>query len=87
MDEILADIDLLIDGEYREDENTNSIYRGSDNQVIHYMSAKYRPYRKIIETIKNRSVEFVFRGGDELFMVGIPAKDMQKAFWAQIGRR
>lgn len=87
VDEILADIDLLIDGEYREDENTNSIYRGSDNQVIHYMSAKYRPYRKIIEATKNRSVEFVFRGGDELFMVGIPAKDMQKAFWAQIGRR
>ena len=55
--------------------------------MIHYMSAKYRPYRKIIEATKNRSVEFVFRGGDELFMVGIPAKDMQKAFWAQIGRR
>ncbi len=86
VEEILASIDLLVDGEYCEDENTNSIYRGSDNQVIHYLSEKYRPYRKLIEKTKNRSVEFVFRDEKELFMVGIPAKDMQKNFWAQIGK-
>ena len=34
VEEILSNIDLLIDGEYVEELNTNKIYRGSDNQVM-----------------------------------------------------
>ena len=41
VDYILGHIDLLVDGEYVEELNHNTIYRGSDNQVIHFLSSKY----------------------------------------------
>ena len=80
VDEILNNIDLLIDGEYIESQNTNKIYRGSDNQKIHFLSQKYLPFKTKMENTCNRSVEFICRGDDELFLVGIPAKDFQKNF-------
>lgn len=70
---ILDNIDILVDGEYMEELNTNSIYRGSDNQTIHLLSKKYLHFKKAMENTKNRDIEFVYRD-DELFMVGIPEK-------------
>jgi len=78
-DYILNNIDLLIDGEYVEAKNTNLIYRGSDNQKIHFLSPKYLPFKQAMETTHNRNLEFVFRG-DEVFIVGIPAKGFNETF-------
>lgn len=78
-DFVLANIDILVDGEYRDDLNTNSLYRGSDNQAIHFLTPKYLPFSDLIARTKNRSVEFVQRG-DDLFMVGIPAKNFSSDF-------
>ena len=84
---ILEHSDLLIDGEYIEELNTNKIYRGSDNQVIHFLSPKYKAFKTIMEKTENRSVEFVYKN-DELFIVGIPAKDFEQSFWmASIERK
>lgn len=80
VDEILSSIDLLIAGEYVEELNTNKIYRGSDNQVIHFLSTKYLPFKDRMEAAHNRSVEFVCREDGELFMVGIPAKNFEADF-------
>ena len=80
VEEILSNIDLLIDGEYIEKYNNNTLYRGSDNQIIHYMSNKYLPFKDKIEAAHNRSVEFICRDNDELFLVGLPAKNFQKEF-------
>ena len=77
---LLANIDILIDGEYLEELNTNSIYRGSDNQKIHFLSPKYLPFKEKILKTKNRSVEFVCRADGELFMIGVPAKNFNKDF-------
>lgn len=77
---LLANIDILIDGEYLEELNTNSIYRGSDNQQIHFLSPKYLPFKEKILQTKNRSVEFVCRADGELFMIGVPAKNFNKDF-------
>ena len=79
VDEILSSIDLLIDGEYVEELNTNRIYRGSDNQTIRFLSTKYLPFKERLETMHNRSVEFIARG-DDLFIVGIPIKGFRKQF-------
>ena len=79
VDEILSSIDLLIDGEYVEELNTNKIWRGSDNQKIHFLSKKYLPFKAKIESVHNRSIEFVCRD-DELFLIGIPAKGFQSDF-------
>ena len=83
-DFLLENIDILIDGEYREELNTNTIYRGSENQKIHFLSPKYLPFRKKIESTKNRSLEFVCGKDGELFMVGIPPKDFEKKFLNKI---
>lgn len=80
VNEILANVDLLIDGEYIEALNTNKIYRGSDNQVIHFMSDKYLPFKARLEGMNNRSVEFICRGDNELFIVGLPIKGFQSEF-------
>ena len=80
IDGLLDSIDLLIDGEYREEENTNKIYRGSDNQNIHFLSSKYLPWRRRMLETENRSLEFVCRDNDELFMVGLPAKGFRRLF-------
>lgn len=77
---LLANIDLLVDGDYREELNTNSLYRGSDNQVIHFLSPKYLPFKDLIARTKNRSLEFVYRKNSDFFMVGIPPKDFEKKF-------
>lgn len=80
VDYVLNHSDLLVDGEYIEELNHNTIYRGSDNQRILFLSEKYKPFQHWIETTINRSLEFVYRNG-ELFMVGIPAKNFQHDFW------
>ena len=77
---ILSNIDILVDGEYIEEQNTNTLYRGSDNQVIHFISKKYLPFKDKIESAHNRSVEFICRDDGELFIVGIPIKGFQKYF-------
>ena len=77
---LLGNVDILIDGEYCEDLNNNSIYRGSDNQRIHFLSPKYLPFKEKILRTKNRSVEFVCRDDGELFMIGVPAKNFGKDF-------
>ena len=79
VDEILAGTDLLVDGEYVEEKNFNRLYRGSDNQTIHFLSKKYLPFKDRIEAAHNRDVEFICRG-EELFVVGIPIKGFQKQF-------
>ncbi len=82
---LLTNIDVLIDGEYKEDLNTNSIYRGSDNQRIHFLSKKYLPFKEKILQTKNRNIEFVCRNDGELFMIGIPAKNFNKDFFNKLG--
>ena len=81
---ILGNIDILVDGDYREELNTGSIYRGSDNQAIYFLSPKYLPFEDLIARTKNRSLEFVYRKNSELFMVGIPPKDFEKKFLRNI---
>lgn len=47
-EEVLKQVAVLIDGEYREEENTNVLLRGSANQKIHILNPevkeKYRHY-------------------------------------------
>ena len=83
VDYILGHIDLLVDGEYVEELNHNTIYRGSDNQVIHFLSSKYISFREKINNTHNRSVEFVYKN-DDLFLVGIPEKGFDEKIWQNL---
>ena len=57
----------------------NTIYRGSDNQEIHFLSPRYRDFKDIIYNTHNRDLEFISRNG-ELFMIGIPEKGFEAKF-------
>lgn len=76
----LACADLLIDGEYVEEENDNALYRGSANQQIWFLSDKYLPYKEKIMNAKNRSIQFVNTEAG-LFMIGIPARGFKRKFF------
>lgn len=80
---ILNNCDILIDGEYVENLNNNKMYRGSDNQTIHFLSDKYKSFERIINNRQNRSIEFVYNDG-ELFVVGLPEKDFNVKFWRTV---
>lgn len=82
---MLKNIDILIDGEYIEEQNNNSLYRGSDNQQIHLLTEKYKKFKQYFNNTKNRDIEFVCHNNEDLFMVGIPPKNFQKDFWQKIG--
>ena len=87
IDGILARIDLLVDGEYIESQNTDTAYRGSDNQVIHFRSPKSLPHKARMEPLHNRSVEFVTRDIGDVFLIGIPAKAFRAEFLRAAARR
>lgn len=79
-EEVFPFIDILIDGEYKEELNDNQLYRGSSNQHIYFFTQKYRSfYDKILQS-KNRSIEFEMNEENELFMIGIPPKDFYLDF-------
>lgn len=41
--DLLARVDLLIDGRYREDLHADLLWRGSSNQRLHLLTDRYRP--------------------------------------------
>lgn len=81
--EILKNIDVLVSEPFIESVSGRLIWRGSDNQKIHLLSAMARRlYPKNINKIEyvHRKMQFSVMG-DEIFMIGIPARnDMEKLY-------
>lgn len=84
VEEVLSYTDILVDGEYIEEDNNNSMYRGSDNQNIYVLTERYKKFKEYFYNTKNRDIEFVCRENGELFMVGIPQKNFRKDLWKTI---
>lgn len=80
----LSMTDIFIDGEYRYEEDTGSIYRGSDNQKIYFFTTRFKKYREQIYETKNRDIEFAV-DQEEIYMVGVPPKDFYSEFIRRIG--
>jgi anaerobic ribonucleoside-triphosphate reductase activating protein len=86
---ILDDIDVLVSGAYCETESDRLIWRGSDNQKIHLLSAMARRiYPKNINKMEysNRVMQFSVIG-NEVFMIGIPARDDMRKFCAILSEK
>lgn len=61
---VLNDIAVLIDGEYREEENTDVLLRGSENQRIHILNPGLdKRYRTYLETAHNQIQNFTISNG------------------------
>lgn len=80
---VLRHVDIFIDGEYRQDEDHGSIYRGSDNQDIYFFTERFRDFREEIYRTKNRDIEFSIEG-EAVYMVGVPPKDFYPEFIKKI---
>lgn len=73
----LKNITVLIDGEYKEELNDNSILRGSSNQRIHILSKKHKEkYEKYVKTETNKIQNFTTKDG--VVSVGIHKPDFMK---------
>lgn len=76
--DLLSRLDVLIDGLYINDKNDGKGLRGSSNQQINFLTARYR--RQAKEFYENaRSVEIHLLDG-EMLLVGVPSPNISDNF-------
>jgi anaerobic ribonucleoside-triphosphate reductase activating protein len=78
IDELLILIDVLIDGQYVEKLNDNKGWRGSSNQVVHFLSPRHLLEASCFVERK-RDVEIHMRD-DSALMVGVPPDNFSESF-------
>ncbi|MBC1238341.1 4Fe-4S single cluster domain-containing protein [Nostoc sp. 2RC] len=78
INQVLNTIDVLIDGQYIQELNDNKGWRGSSNQVVHFLSPRYLPEASLFLE-RERNVE-IHLCNDAALMVGIPPHNFQRAF-------
>lgn len=74
----LSYIDVLIDGLYVESLNDNQGWRGSSNQVVHFLTNRHINETNVF-TDRNRHIELYLRD-DNALMVGVPPKGFTHDF-------
>lgn len=73
IEEILGGLaDLIIDGEYVEELNEGSAWKGSSNQRLIFLTDRYKEHEPLYES-KKRDVEVIVNN-EGLFFIGIPEK-------------
>ena len=85
LDKLFPYVDIFIDGEYIDELNLNSAYRGSDNQKIYCFTDKYKNKKAEIDNLKSRNFSFELKDGADVIFIGIPPKGFYKKFIEKIG--
>lgn len=80
---LFSNIDILVDGPYVEELNDGSMWRGSSNQEIHFLTPRYADLRSLVASSRSRGLEVSVRNGLELEITGIPPR----GFLAGLKRR
>lgn len=75
---ILSLIDVLIDGQYIPELNDNKGWRGSSNQIVHFLTSRHLPEASLFIERK-RDVEIHLRDESAL-MVGVPPYGFSDVF-------
>ncbi len=78
---LLCATDVLIDGLYVNKLNKNAGFKGSENQVVHLLTHRYKDYIHLYRSDQARKVELHVELNEEM-LVGIPSKK-QLAWWQQ----
>lgn len=76
--DLLSQLDVLIDGLYRPELNDDLGLRGSSNQRVHFLTARYRDLKDEFEN-QPRAVE-VHLLKNEMLMVGVPSAKSLETF-------
>ncbi|MGK0290657.1 MAG: anaerobic ribonucleoside-triphosphate reductase activating protein [bacterium] len=67
---LLSNLDLLIDGKYQKEKNTNQGFRGSENQNFQFITERYRDLEEVFKSSKrDQELQFEKEG---FLTVGIP---------------
>jgi anaerobic ribonucleoside-triphosphate reductase activating protein len=80
IDELLAEVDVLVDGPYVAERDTGVGMRGSDNQRVHYLPGRIRPADHDFEGV-SRAVEIRVTSDDEsaqVLLVGVPPHGLRE---------
>jgi anaerobic ribonucleoside-triphosphate reductase activating protein len=65
-------VDILIDGLYVQSLNDGTVWRGSSNQRVHFLTPRYRHLAEWVEESRNRRVEVRVLADDVIEITGIP---------------
>lgn len=74
---LLGYIDILVDGPYVQSLDFGQLWRGSENQQIHFLTNRYASLKNITER-KGRPVDVSIVDGRTFSITGIPPKGFRK---------
>lgn len=75
---VLPLIDVLIDGEYRQEEDFGQRWRGSANQRFHFLTDRYRNQQEEWNNAFEQQIEIELDINGKLLISGVPSKDFIK---------
>ena len=86
---LLRQIDLLIDGPFRDDELNTLQWRGSDNQRVHLLSARAQRHAAEVSRPmpERRPLQVQMLSGARYRLIGIPCRGDLTAYRAAMAAR
>ena len=76
---LLNEIDVLIDGKYIKELDDGRAYVGSSNQVIHYLTSRYKIVGEDYYSQKKRRAEIKLTRSQAM-LIGVPSKTVLKVW-------
>lgn len=76
--ELLSRLDLLVDGRYRRDEHATLLWRGSQNQQIHFLSERHADLRNSVDQ-PTVSLDVTIDEDGSFHWAGISPKGLRQA--------
>jgi len=70
---LLGLTDILVDGPYRPELDFSQKWRGSENQIIHFLTPTYREWQWVLQA-RERDIEIHVDGSGGALILGIPPR-------------
>ena len=80
-------VDVLIDGEYRIDQDSGTLWRGSANQRFHFLTKRYRSEAEVWNSTFERPVEIELDLQGKLLVSGVPSKEFIDKLTTELHKR
>jgi len=86
-DALISHLDILIDGLYVESLNKGAAWRGSSNQIVHFLSDRYRHLEVAFEAEGRQGLEFEMNEENQVALTGIPEVGLVDRLAEEMGSR
>lgn len=84
---ILDNVDILVDGPYREHEDHGELWRGSSNQRIHFLTDRYQSLQGSLLSARGRPIEVDLDESGRFSFVGVPPRGFRQKLAEAMDRR